>query len=174
MLLILFMAETFGLPVFKPCRQFFKMLVLFKTVLIFYFYSTHFLDVNNFRLPLAMSNNVWIVLFSVKFCVENSSVLLTALNVSLQVTELCFRRVMLTRIASCCSAVHRDMAMALWGHNMLCGVTKRLTRVVDEVPAWLKDEIKIAFRGDVLEKMRRIGQALPWELPSLGTWRHLV
>jgi hypothetical protein len=58
MFVILFIAETFGLPVLKVCRRFVKSIPLFRTVLISYFYSIHFLDVNNFRLSLAMSNNV--------------------------------------------------------------------------------------------------------------------
>ena len=58
------------------------------------------------------------------------------------------------RIASCVCTVHKS------GRNVLHTVTKQLSRVVDEVPACLKDEIKIAFRSGILEKGRRIGQAL--------------
>jgi len=40
---------------------------------------------------------------------------------------------------------------------MFCSVTQQLSGAVDEIPPCLKDEI----RSDVLEKRRRIGQALP-------------
>jgi hypothetical protein len=40
-------------------------------------------------------------------------------------------------------------------------ITKRLSRVADEVPACLKEEIIIAFRSGVLQKRRCIDKALP-------------